>query len=188
MKHIRTKIGIVAVVFTVGIAAVAFAHNWNGPGYGGYMMGPGYDGYMMGPGMMGYGSGYGPGYGGYMRGPGMMYGYGYGPGYGGHMTGYGPYGTGNLSQQDAAKLEQSQEKFFNDTRDLRNTIQEKQFALNQELQQPNPNQDKVLNLQKELSQLESQFDQKALEHQLELRKTFPENALSMGYGRGGYCW
>jgi Spy/CpxP family protein refolding chaperone len=168
MKHIRTKIGIVAVVFTVGIAAVAFAHNWNGPGYGGYMMGPGYGGYMMGPG--------------------MMYGYGYGPGYGGHMTGYGPYGTGNLSQQDAAKLEQSQEKFFNDTRDLRNTIQEKQFALNQELQQPNPNQDKVLNLQKELSQLESQFDQKALEHQIELRKAFPENALSMGYGRGGYCW
>ncbi|MGA8239003.1 MAG: periplasmic heavy metal sensor [Desulfobacterales bacterium] len=172
MKRIKTKIGIVAVVFTVGIAAVALAHGWNGARYGGYTMGPG---------MMGYG----PGYNGYMMGPGMM---GYGPGYGGHMMGYGPYGYGNLSPQDAAKLEQSQETFFNDTSDLRNSIQEKQFALNQELQQANPDQTKVTNLQKELSQLESQFDQKALQHQLDLRKNFPDNALSMGYGRGGYCW
>ena len=159
MKGIRTKIGIAAVIITVGIAAVAFAHSWNGYGYGGYMMGPG-----------------------------MMSGYGYGPGYGGHMWGYGPYGYGNLSQQDAAKLEQSQEKFFNDTSNLRNAIQGKQFALNQELQQRNPDHNKVLDLQKELTQLESQFDQKAREHQLELQKTFPENALSMGYGQGGYCW
>lgn len=156
MKNVKTRIGIVAIVFTVGIAAVAFAHGWNGPGY---------NGYMMGPGMMGYG-----------------------PGYGGHMMGYGPYGNGNLSPQDTTKLEQSQQKFFNDTNDLRNSIQEKQFALNQELQQTNPDRDKVTNLQKELSQLESQFDQKALEHQLELRKNFPENALGMGYGRGGNCW
>lgn len=149
MKHIKTKIGIVAIVFTVGIAAVAFSHGWNGSGYGGYMMGPGN---------------------------------------GGHMMGYGPYGYGNLSPQDAAKLEQSQQKFLNDTSDLRNSIQEKQFALNQELQQTNPDRDKVTNLQKELSQLETQFDQKALDHRLDLRKNFPENALSMGYGRGGYCW
>ena len=140
MKHIKTKIGIVAIVFTVGIAAVAFAHGWNDSGYGG------------------------------------------------HMMGYGPYGYGNLSPQDTAKLEQSQQKFLNDTSDLRNSIQEKQFALNQELQQANPDQTKVINLQKELSQLESQFDQKALEHQLDLRKNFPDNALSMGYGRGGFCW
>lgn len=127
----------------------------------------------------------GSGYGGYMMGPGMM---GYGPGYGGNMMGYGPYGYGNLSPQDTAKLEQSQQKFLNDTIDLRNSIQEKQFALNQEIQKTNPDRDNVNNLQKELSQLESQFDQKALEYQLDLRKNFPETALSMGYGRGGYCW
>ncbi|MGD8365636.1 MAG: hypothetical protein PVI36_12025 [Desulfobacterales bacterium] len=86
------------------------------------------------------------------------------------------------------KLEQSQEKFFNDTNDLRNSIQEKQFALNQELQQTNPDRDKVTNLQKELSQLESQFDQKALDHRLDPRKNFPDNTIGMGYGRGGYCW
>ena len=127
----------------------------------------------------------GSGYGGYMMGPGMM---GYGPGYGGHMMGYGPDGYGNLSPRDAAKLEQSQQEFLNDTSDLRNSIQEKQFALNQEIQQTNPDRDKITNLQKELSQLESRFEQKALEHQLDLRKNFPENTLSMGYGRRGYCW
>ena len=112
----------------------------------------------------------------------------YGPGYGDHMMGYGSYGYGNLSPQDATKFEQSQQKFLNDTSDLRNSIQEKQFTLNQEIQQTNPDRDKVTNLQKGLSQLESQFDQIAPEHQLDLRKNFPENALSMGYGRGGYCW
>jgi hypothetical protein len=71
------------------------------------------------------------------------------------------YGNGNLSPQDDAKLEQSQQKFLNDTSDLCTSIQEKQFALNQELQQANPDQTKVTNLQKELSQLESQFDQKS---------------------------
>lgn len=129
MKHIKTKIGIVAVVFTVGIAAVALAHGWNGSGYGG------------------------------------------------HMMGYGPYGNGNLSPQDMTKLEQSQGKFFNDTNDLRNSIQEIQFALNQQLQQTNPDRDKVTNLQKELSQLESQFDQNALDHRLDLRKNFNEPTI-----------
>jgi zinc resistance-associated protein len=122
-----------------------------------------------------------------MMGRGMM-GYGYGPGYG-HMRGYyGPDGYGNLTQEDAAKLEQSQEKFFEQTRDMRNSIRDKQLALNDELQKSDPDRAKVTDLQKQLSQLESQFDQKALDHQLELRKEFPQSAYSGGYGREGYCW
>jgi hypothetical protein len=165
MKNMKTKIGIVVVALIFGIAAVVMAHDWDDQGYGGSMMGPGYGGHMMGRGMMGYG-----------------------PGYRGQMMGNGPYGYNGLSREEAAKLEQTQEKFFNDTRDLRNNIEQKQLTLNQELQQSNPDRDRVLNLQKELSQLESQYDQKALEHRLELRKTFPENAIGMGYGRGAYCW
>jgi len=173
MKPRKSSIAIIAVVLTVGIAALGFAYDGYGPGYG-HMMGYGY-GYM-GPGMMGYGGGYGPG---------MM---GYGPGYG-HMRGYyGPEGYGNLSQEDAAKLQQAQDKFFEGTRELRTSIRDKQFALNDELQKTNPDKAKVADLQKQLSQLESQFDQKALDHQLELRKEFPQSNYSSGYGRGGYCW
>lgn len=166
MKNMKSSIGIIAVVLTVGIAALGFAYDAYGPGYGGHMRD--YDG--------GYG---------YMMGPGMM---GYGPGYG-HMRGYyGPNGYGDLSQEDAAKLEQFQEKFFNETRELRNSIRDKQFALDSELQRANPDRAKVADLQKQLSQLESQFDQKAVGHQLEMRKEFPQNTYGRKYGRGGYCW
>jgi zinc resistance-associated protein len=178
MKNMKSSMGIIAVVLVVGIAALGFAYEGYGPGYGGRMMGYG-GGYgcMMGPGMMGYGGGYGPG---------MM---GYGPGYG-HMRGYyGPNGYGNLSQEDAAKLRQSQDKFFDQTRDLRHSIRDRQLALNDEIQKPDPDKAKVADLQKQLSQLESQFDQKALDHQLELRKEFPQNTYGggYGYGRGGNC-
>ena len=180
MKNMKSSLGIIAVVLIVGIAALGFAYDGYGPGYGGHMMG-----YGGGYGMMGYGGGYGNN-----MGPGMMgYGGGYGPGYG-HMRGYyGPNGYGNLSQEDAAKLQQSQDQFFDQTRDLRNSIRDKQLALNDELQKTDPDRAKVADLQKQLSQLESQFDQKALDHQLELRKEFPQNTYGgeYGYGRGGNC-
>lgn len=166
MKKLRSTLGVAAIVLTVGVAALAFAHDGYGPGWGGHMMGRG---------MMGYDGGYG----------GMM---GDGPGYG-HMRGYyGPNRDGNLSQEDAARLEQSREKFFESTRELRNSVRDKQFALNDELQKADPDRAKVADLQKQLSQLESEFDQKALDHQLELRKDFPKNTFSRGYGRGGNCW
>jgi Spy/CpxP family protein refolding chaperone len=188
MKTSKTTIGILAAVFTIGIATVAFAHGGYG---GGYMMGPGYGGNMMGP---GYG-------GGYMMGPGYGGGYMMGPGYGGHMMGYGPgYGAyrngpgawGNLSDKDAAALEKSREKFFDETQDLRNQIREKQIALDDAMDSANPDRSKVAELQKELSGLQAQFDQKAITHQLEVRKLLPQDvdqgAYGRGYGYGGYCW
>jgi hypothetical protein len=221
MKMNKKSIGVLVAVLAVGIASLAFAHGGYGGGYGmgsgyGGMMGPGYGGgYMMGPGyggMMGpgYGGGYmmGPGYGGMMGqgyGGGYMMGPGYGgmmgPGYGGPMMGYGPgYGPymngpgawGNLPEKDAAALNESQEKFFNETRDLRSQIQEKQIALNNALAGTNPDEGKVIQLQKELSGLQAKFDQKAIAHQLEVRKLLPKNfnqgAHGRGYGYGGYNW
>jgi Spy/CpxP family protein refolding chaperone len=163
MKTRKTNIAIIAAVLTIGVAALVFAYDGYGPGYGGHMMGYGGYGYM---------------------GPGMM-----GPGYG-HMRGYyGRGGFGDLSKEDTARLDQSQEKFFNDTRELRNSIRDKRIALDDELQKADPDRAKVADLQKQLSQLESRFDQRALDHQLELRKEFPQGnfAHGRGYGRGGYC-
>ena len=146
-----------------------------GYGYGGHMMG-----YGMGRGMMGYGPGYG-------MGPGMM---GYGPGYWGEGRGY----AANLTEEQQAKLDDAREKFLEETDVLREQIQEKRFALGNEMRKENPDSGKVINLQKEISKLEGQIDQKAVQHQLEVRKLLPENARSgygRGYGRGyggGYCW
>ena len=171
-----------------------------GYGYGGPMMGPGMMGYgyggpMMGPGMMGYGYGgpmmgpgmMGYGYGGRMMGPGMM-GYGYGgPMWGPGTNGYGP----KLTDDQLAKLDAAREHFFTDTADLRSQIREKQFELRNEMNKDNPDEAKVMQLQKDLSNLNDDFSQKSLQYQLEVRKLVPEQDLGYGYGggfSGGRCW
>jgi Spy/CpxP family protein refolding chaperone len=186
MKNMKSTLGIIVVLLTIGIVAVAYADSDDGPGYGGYMMGPGMMGY--GPGYGGYMMGYGPGYGGPMM--------GYGPGYGHHRGWYGGNGYADLSKDEAAKLDQARQKFYDETRKLRSAIRDKRFALNDELQNDNPDNAKVMQLQKELSQLQSEFDQKALSYQLEVRKILPQKDVGRAYGRGygrgfnrgGYCW
>ena len=167
-SKLTPKTLIISAVLLLAGAAVVFAH-------GGYGRG-GYGGHMMG---------YGPGYG---MGPGMM---GNGPGHRGEGRGYGA----DLTEEQQAKLDDAREKFFTETEDLRDRIQEKRFALGGEMRKETPDSGKVVDLQKEISKLEGQFDQKAIQHQLEVRKMLPEKARSgygrgygRGYGGGGYCW
>ena len=172
MKRIKTTFMIIAFIATSGLVSVAFAHGgWDDGGYGGHMMGYG-SGSGMGPGMMGDG--------GYGMGAGMM-GYGYGPG-------YGRYARGNisadLSREDRNRLQQAQDKFFDETRTLRSQIRDKQFALNDELDSANPDKAKVTELQTALSRLQSDYDQKALAYRLDVRKILPESAGPRGYGYG----
>mgnify|MGYP006287144231 FL=1 len=147
------------------------------------------------------------GYGGHMRGygGGHMKGYdcprgGHGPhmGYGGGMRGYGGpgYGSGygDLSKEDYDKLEAARDKFFDETRELRREMDDKRYAMQQEMAKENPDRDKVKALQGDLSKLRSEFDEKRLEHRLEMREIVPESARGgRGYARnyrggGGYCW
>ena len=173
MKNSITVFLIIAFIATAGIVSTAYAHGgWGNSEYGGNMMGYGYG---MGPGMMGYG--------GYGMGPGMM-GYGYGPGYGRYHRGDYP---ANLSRDESNKLQQAQDKFFDETRTLRDQIRDKQFALNDELDKANPDKAKVVELQKAISKLQSSYDQKALEYRLEVRKILPEGTEGFGSGYGpGY--
>lgn len=134
------------------------------------------------------------GYGRHMRGyggPMMGYGGGYGPGYGYHMRGYGAWG--NLSEEDAAKLDSARQAFFEETRDLREQIEERYTALQNEMDKENPDATKVADLQKQVSELRAEFDQKAIAHRLEIRTLLPEDYQGRGFGprgaRGpGYCW
>ena len=197
MSRVKVTFLIVAFIAATGMVTMAFAGNGWGrrdydQGYGGYMMGPGMMGYGygMGPGMMGYGYGMGPGmmgYG-YGMGPEMM---GYGPGYGYH--GRGDY-SADLSKEDTIRLQRAQDKFFDETRTLRNDIRDKQLALNDELNSANPDKTKVADLQKALSGLQAKYDQKALNYRLEVRKLLPEGVGQRGYaygygpGYGGCNW
>jgi hypothetical protein len=121
-----------------------------------------------------------------------------GDGYGrerGNGPGYG-YGMGDLSREDIEKMTQLREAFFNDTETLRSDLRSKSLELKSELAKENPVLETVKNLQKELSALEAQMDQKRIQHQLEMRKLNPDagRGYKMGYGpRGGRdgnggCW
>ena len=103
--------------------------------------------------------------------------------------------AGTCPKKDAAKLDAAREKFFNETKELRGQIGEKRLALRNEMVKDEPDAGKVADLQKDLSKLQAQFDQKRVRHQLEMRKLMPEDARGRGYGRGpgygrggGYCW
>jgi zinc resistance-associated protein len=172
MKTKTTIFGL-ATMLALAMAAIAFAHGGYGSHMGRYggehMMGPGYGGHMMGRG--------------YDRGH-MM---GWDSDDGSYCRKYGA--RGNLSEEDAARLDKSREKFYNDTRDLREQIDEKEMALSREMDKANPDQNKIFALQKEISSLRSDFDQKAIAHQMEVRRLLPDNYRGSGYGHGhGYCW
>jgi zinc resistance-associated protein len=153
---------VAIVLFFAMLGAAPFAF-----AHGGYG-GPGYGGHMMGP-----------GYGGHMM------------GYGGHMGWWGDRDDGGLNQEQAEKLQTARESFYRENRELRDSIYDKSAEIRSELSKQNPDRGRLNELQKELSQLESRFDQKRLDYQLEVRKILPQTdgEYSEGYGPGGgWCW
>jgi Spy/CpxP family protein refolding chaperone len=163
-KPIRYTL-IVSIILVFTGVAVAFAHGgrWQS----------GDDDFGDCPGMMGYG-------------PGMM---GYGPHRNYHEGGRG-YGV-ELTDEQRDQLQAAREKFHADTEKLRDQIREKQYALHNEIAKETPDEAKVIKLQKELSGLRGEFDQKAIQHRLEVNKILPDNVrkYGRGYGRGGgNCW
>ena len=124
----------------------------------------------------------------------MDYGYPMGPGYGMHRgwgqgpMGYGGQGyAGDLSDQDIAKLDKERQAFFDATSDLREKLYQKELELRSELAKPEPDAKRAAGIQKEISGLESQLDQKRLDHRIKMREDFPRfGARGYGYGpRGG---
>jgi hypothetical protein len=155
---------VLAMVAVLGIAVTSFA-GW-GRGHWG-----------SGSGMMG------PGYG-------MM-----GPGYGMHRgwsDGSGYYGS--LNNEEIAKLDKERTAFFEETRELRQKLYQKELELRSELAKSEPDAKKAADIQKEVSEIEGQLDQKRIDHSLQMRRNFPKFSAGgygfgqrgMGMGRGMY--
>lgn len=176
MKTQRTtKTMIIASVILLVGATIAFAHGgWGGGGSGPMMRG--YGGQMMGPDCDGPRAAKCPGW-------------GKGAGY------------GNLSEEDAAKVKEAREKFYTDTKEIRRKMNELRIDLRDEMTKDDPDSSTVLKMQKELSSIKADFDQKAIQHRLEMRKLVPEKFQGRGYGSGygrghgrgygrggGRCW
>jgi len=144
---------ILAVAVVLAFSTAAWAQ-MGGPGMMGgesgqqAHQGGWWPGMMMGPGMMG---GYG-GYGmmGYGMGPGMMGGWpgcGMGPG----MMGMGPGMMGGYGMMNVYNPQM--QKFLDGTRDLREDLTLKQFEYMEALRNPKTTPETVLNLQKEIRDL-----------------------------------
>ena len=170
MKTMRTTQSIIfAAVILIAGATVAFAHGgWRGDNcccgnyMGGSMMGPGCQGRMMGPG----------------QGRSMM---GPGQGRGFHR------GDADLTDEQRTKIDAAREKFFDETRALRRDIDDQAYALHKEMASDNPDSAKAAQLQKQLSKLQAEFDQKRVQHRLEMRKLWPDKFMDRGWGCGyGY--
>ena len=123
----------------------------------------------------------------------MGYGYHMGPGYGMHRGwGQGPRGyddqgyQSDLSNEDIAKLDKERQAFFEATSDLRENLYQKELELRSELAKPEPDAKKATGIQKEISNLESELDQKRLDHRIKMRKDFPQSGFrGDGYGPRG---
>jgi zinc resistance-associated protein len=130
----------------------------------------------------------------------------WGPMWGGGGPGYcwqASQGSGAVTQEQQQKLDQLNQKYYEDTAQLRESLWAKRAELRENLNAPNPDAEKVKALQKEISNLNNQLAEKTLDAQLEARKIAPEgtnyagrynSGYGNGYGRhgGGYgpgsCW
>ena len=137
-------------------------------------------------------------------------GMGWGGGGGHHRGGMhyqGAYNNGNsdqMSPEAYKQFEQNKEAFFNETRDIRTSLFEKERDLQNELAKDEPDMAQASRIQKEISDLQSQFDQKRIEHMVEMRKLNPNagrgyrsgssmmgsrgSMMGSGNNGGGYCW
>jgi len=133
---------------------------------------------------------------------------GYGRGYGGpedgqrgwNCPGYGP--SAGLSDEEKAKLDTERQAFWDSTADLRRDIRQKKLELQIELNKSEIDGAKARAIQKELSDLRAQLDQKRLDHRMRIKEIDPDLGGGMGrfYGRGpgrfddrgmdrrGGCW
>jgi len=123
-------------------------------------------------------AGWGRGGGGYCRGQGA----------GWAQKGSGPAGyQSNLSDEDLDKLNKERQAFFEDTRELRENLYQKELELRSELAKKDPDAKKAVGMQKEISDLGSQLDQKRVEQRIKMRKENPDFFAGRGYGmRRGY--
>jgi Spy/CpxP family protein refolding chaperone len=102
-----------------------------------------------------------------------------GRGYGHHGYGYGdPYS--NLSPEQREKLQAQEERFYQDTAQLRRELYQKRLELRGLWVDPKADPEKIKAKQREVFELQSRIQDKALEHKLATRELLPEEGIGQG--------
>jgi Spy/CpxP family protein refolding chaperone len=113
----------------------------------------------------------------------------YGPAWQHHGYGSQGYGGfwGNLSEDEIKQVQAEREAFFEATKEIRQQLYQKRLELRSELAKKDPDTEKAIGLQKEISELKGQMGLKRLDHILKLKKINPDVGRGlMGRGRRGY--
>lgn len=94
-----------------------------------------------------------------------------------------PYGTtGTLTTEQRENLDKLYRNFYDETAKLRNDLRAKDNELNGVLSAGNPDTAKAKTLQKEISDLRAELDQKRMDFELEERKINPDARYGRGFG------
>lgn len=93
-------------------------------------------------------------------------------------------GYGNLNDSERNRMEELDRKYYTETEEIRNQIMSKSEELDALLESGTSDPERIKAVQRELSGLRSDLDQKGLEYEMEARKIVPENRLGRGYDRG----
>jgi Spy/CpxP family protein refolding chaperone len=89
----------------------------------------------------------------------------------------------NLTQNQTTKLNTLRQAFWKDTSNLNVKIDQRQLELNSLLLEPNPDSGKVTKLQKDISDLQLQLNEKRVFYQLDARKILtPEQIAQLPPG------
>ena len=97
------------------------------------------------------------------------------------------YGGEELTDEQSAALRELHQSFIDETVDLRTTVWTKKGELNILLDSSNPDEQKVMNLVKELNEAKSLLKMKKVEYLLKARKIAP-GFRGYGFGPGRHGW
>lgn len=90
----------------------------------------------------------------------------------------------DLKDEDIKALEEERSAFLKTTGSIRQNLYSKELELRSELYKENPDVSRAGALQKEVSELESELDQKRIDHMIKIRKLSPN--AGRGFMMGGY--
>ena len=98
-----------------------------------------------------------------------------------------PYGrqAANLTDEQRQQLDAERQAFFEATKTQRQDLNVKRLELRAEIAKRNPDMKKAAGLQKEISDLRANLDQKRLTHIMKMREINPDAGMGFfGHGRG----
>lgn len=95
----------------------------------------------------------------------------------------------NLSQEQMVRLQAIRESYLRETLVWRNELVVKRFDMRDLLRNPQSDPNQVLATQREVSDLESKIQERAVLYQLEMRKVLTPEQIKLlppGFGFGGF--